>query len=56
MLNIITGGISSVKAYLSGQLKIKGDILIAQEMNENFLLFEGKKKIRKYLKQFKSKI
>ncbi|PHZ07352.1 uncharacterized protein RHIMIDRAFT_209408 [Rhizopus microsporus ATCC 52813] len=36
LLNFITGGMTGVKAYMAGRIKVRGDLVLAQKLEEVF--------------------
>ncbi|KAI7865502.1 hypothetical protein BDF14DRAFT_1730213 [Spinellus fusiger] len=51
LLNFITGGMSGVKAYMSGRIKVKGDLILAQRLEDLFEKANGKERVLEFLKQ-----
>ncbi|GAA5798874.1 hypothetical protein HPULCUR_004281 [Helicostylum pulchrum] len=42
LLNFITGGLTGVKAYMVGRIKVRGDLVLAQRLEEVFEKAGGK--------------
>ncbi|KAJ3327027.1 hypothetical protein HDU76_012421 [Blyttiomyces sp. JEL0837] len=51
ILNFITGGLSGVKAYVSGRVKVVGDLQVALQLEEVFNKTGGVEKAMRFLKE-----
>ncbi|KAJ3162493.1 hypothetical protein HK101_000744 [Irineochytrium annulatum] len=56
LLNIVAGGLSGLKAYLSGRMKIVGDMQLAFQLEEIFVKAGGVEKVLKFLKDHHIKL
>ena len=43
LVNFITGGMTGVKAYMTGKIKVRGDLMLAQRLEEVFEKAGGRK-------------
>ncbi|KAI9321707.1 SCP2 sterol-binding domain-containing protein [Dichotomocladium elegans] len=43
LVNFITGGMTGVKAYMTGKIKVRGDLMLAQRLEEVFEMAGGRK-------------
>ncbi|GAA5807483.1 hypothetical protein MFLAVUS_000844 [Mucor flavus] len=50
LLNFITGGMTGVKAYMTGKIKVKGDLLLAQRLEEIFEKLGGRERAIDFIK------
>ncbi|CAO3611293.1 hypothetical protein MBANPS3_000017 [Mucor bainieri] len=50
LLNFITGGMTGVKAYMTGKIKVKGDLLLAQRLEEVFEKLGGRERAIDFIK------
>ncbi|KAG2201419.1 hypothetical protein INT47_001468 [Mucor saturninus] len=50
LLNFITGGMTGVKAYMTGRIKVKGDLLLAQRLEEVFEKLGGRERAIDFIK------
>ncbi|KAJ3089402.1 hypothetical protein HK102_006477 [Quaeritorhiza haematococci] len=50
LLNFVTGGLTGLKAYSSNRLKILGDLIVAQQLEEVFVKAGGVEKVMMFLK------
>ncbi|CEP07809.1 hypothetical protein [Parasitella parasitica] len=50
LLNFITGGLTGVKAYMAGRIKIRGDLVLAQRLEEVFERAGGRDRALEFLK------
>ncbi|KAJ3009698.1 hypothetical protein HKX48_007792 [Thoreauomyces humboldtii] len=55
ILNFITGGLPALKAYTSQRVKIIGDLLLAQQLEDVFAKAGGAEKVAGFLKNAKAK-
>ncbi|KAL0078783.1 hypothetical protein J3Q64DRAFT_1733422 [Phycomyces blakesleeanus] len=51
LLNFITGGMSGVKAYMSGKIKVRGDLILAQRLEEVFEKAGGRDRALEFIKK-----
>ncbi len=50
LLNLISGGLTGIHAYTSGKLKVKGDLSLAQQLEQVFQKAGGVEKVMFFLK------
>ncbi|KAI8642929.1 hypothetical protein BD408DRAFT_343455 [Parasitella parasitica] len=50
LLNFITGGLTGVKAYTAGRIKVRGDLVLAQKLEEVFERAGGKDRALEFIK------
>ena len=50
IINFITGGLHGVKAYVSGKVKILGDLQLALDLEQVFFKTGGVEKVMTFLK------
>ncbi|CEP09104.1 hypothetical protein [Parasitella parasitica] len=50
LLNFITGGMTGVKAYMTGKIKVRGDLLLAQRLEEVFEKLGGRERAIEFIK------
>ncbi|KAK4520270.1 isocitrate dehydrogenase (NAD(+)) idh1 [Mucor velutinosus] len=50
LLNFITGGLTGVKAYMAGRIKVRGDLVLAQRLEEVFERAGGRDRALEFLK------
>ncbi|KAI9105694.1 hypothetical protein DFS34DRAFT_644494 [Phlyctochytrium arcticum] len=53
ILNFITGGLPALKAYTSQRVRVVGDLLLAQQLEEVFTKAGGPEKTMKFLERVK---
>ncbi|KAI8984228.1 hypothetical protein BDF20DRAFT_858708 [Mycotypha africana] len=51
LLNFITGGMTGVKAYMTGKIKVKGDLLLAQKLEEVFEKVGGRERAIEFIQK-----
>ncbi|KAI8990099.1 hypothetical protein BDB01DRAFT_848190 [Pilobolus umbonatus] len=51
LLHFITGGMNGVRAYMTGKIKVKGDLMLAQRLEEVFQKLGGKERAIEFIKQ-----
>ncbi|KAI8096102.1 hypothetical protein BDF21DRAFT_407465 [Thamnidium elegans] len=51
LLNFITGGLTGVKAYMVGRIKVRGDLVLAQRLEEVFEKAGGKERALEFIKK-----
>ncbi|KAI8886273.1 hypothetical protein K501DRAFT_244540 [Backusella circina FSU 941] len=51
LLNFITGGLTGVKAYMVGRIKVRGDLLLAQKLEEVFEKAGGRDRALEFIKK-----
>lgn len=56
LLNFVSGGLSGIKAVASGQIKIIGDLELAQKLEQVFESAGGVEKTMKFIQEWKSKL
>ncbi|CDS11298.1 hypothetical protein LRAMOSA03561 [Lichtheimia ramosa] len=49
MVNLLTGGMTGIKAYMTGKIKIKGDLLLAQQLEQVFEKANGRKRAMTFI-------
>ncbi|KAI8070609.1 uncharacterized protein B0P05DRAFT_550369 [Gilbertella persicaria] len=50
LLNFITGGLTGVKAYMVGRIKVQGDLVLAQKLEEVFEKAGGRDRALEFMK------
>ncbi|KAF1804058.1 hypothetical protein V8B55DRAFT_1510834 [Mucor lusitanicus] len=50
LLNFITGGLTGVKAYMVGRIKVRGDLVLAQRLEEVFERAGGRDRALEFIK------
>ncbi|CAO3699740.1 unnamed protein product [Rhizopus microsporus] len=50
LLNFITGGLTGVKAYMAGRIKVRGDLVLAQKLEEVFEKAGGRERAIEFMK------
>ncbi|KAG1474934.1 hypothetical protein G6F56_000046 [Rhizopus delemar] len=50
LLNFITGGMTGVKAYVAGRIKVRGDLVLAQKLEQFFEKAEGRERAIEFMK------
>ncbi|KAG1036207.1 hypothetical protein G6F43_013090 [Rhizopus delemar] len=50
LLNFITGGMTGVKAYVAGRIKVRGDLVLAQRLEEVFEKAGGRERAIEFMK------
>ncbi|ORE02268.1 hypothetical protein BCV72DRAFT_215604 [Rhizopus microsporus var. microsporus] len=50
LLNFITGGMTGVKAYMAGRIKVRGDLVLAQKLEEVFEKAGGRERAIEFMK------
>ncbi|KAI7905214.1 uncharacterized protein BX663DRAFT_502131 [Cokeromyces recurvatus] len=50
LLNFIIGGMTGVRAYMTGKIKVKGDLLLAQRLEEVFEKLDGRERAIEFVK------
>ncbi|KAG1150718.1 hypothetical protein G6F37_011015 [Rhizopus arrhizus] len=51
LITFITGGLTGIKAYMTGRIKVKGDLLLAQKLEEVFKKMGGRERAMDFIKQ-----
>ncbi|KAI7857569.1 hypothetical protein BDC45DRAFT_435334 [Circinella umbellata] len=51
LVNFITGGMTGVKAYMTGKIKVRGDLMLAQRLEEVFEKAGGRKRALDFIKE-----
>ncbi|KAI9354919.1 hypothetical protein BD770DRAFT_420674 [Pilaira anomala] len=51
LLNFITGGLTGVKAYMVGRIKVRGDLVLAQRLEQVFEKAGGKDRALEFIKK-----
>ncbi|CDH54307.1 hypothetical protein RO3G_13053 [Lichtheimia corymbifera JMRC:FSU:9682] len=51
MVNLLTGGMTGVKAYMTGRIKVRGDLLLAQQLEQVFEKANGRKRALTFLRE-----
>ncbi|KAG2184241.1 hypothetical protein INT44_009256 [Umbelopsis vinacea] len=51
LVNFVTGGLTGVRAYMSGKIKVRGDLMLAQKLEEVFNKTGGQERALEFLKQ-----
>ncbi|KAG0171395.1 hypothetical protein DFQ28_001065 [Apophysomyces sp. BC1034] len=51
LLNFITGGMTGVKAYMTGKIKVRGDLILAQRLEEVFEKAGGRDRAMEFIKK-----
>ncbi|KAF7724026.1 hypothetical protein EC973_001433 [Apophysomyces ossiformis] len=51
LLNFITGGMTGVKAYMTGKIKVRGDLILAQRLEEVFEKAGGRDRALEFIKK-----
>ncbi|KAI8888682.1 hypothetical protein K501DRAFT_240310 [Backusella circina FSU 941] len=51
LVNFITGGMTGVRAYMTGKIKVKGDLLLAQRLEEVFEKLGGRERAIEFIKK-----
>ncbi|KAG0749786.1 hypothetical protein G6F57_005821 [Rhizopus arrhizus] len=51
LITFITGGLTGIKAYMTGRIKVKGDLLLAQKLEEVFEKMGGRERAMDFIKQ-----
>ena len=51
LLKMITGGMNGIKAYTTKKVAIKGDMVLARQVEQLFVKAGGVQKVMKYMKQ-----
>ncbi|KAI8145927.1 hypothetical protein BJV82DRAFT_666483 [Fennellomyces sp. T-0311] len=49
LINFITGGMTGVKAYMTGKIKVRGDLMLAQRLEEVFEKADGRKRAIEFI-------
>ncbi|CAO3699355.1 unnamed protein product [Rhizopus stolonifer] len=50
LLNFITGGLTGMKAYVAGRIKIRGDLVMAQKLEQVFEKAGGRERAIEFMK------
>ncbi|GAN05439.1 conserved hypothetical protein [Mucor ambiguus] len=50
LLNFVTGGLTGVKAYMVGRIKVRGDLVLAQRLEEVFERAGGRDRALEFIK------
>ncbi|CAO3659943.1 unnamed protein product [Umbelopsis ramanniana] len=56
LVNFVTGGLTGVRAYMSGKIKVRGDLMLAQKLEEIFNKTGGQERALDFLKQNEKEI
>ncbi|KAH8548709.1 hypothetical protein BGW37DRAFT_506055 [Umbelopsis sp. PMI_123] len=56
LVNFVTGGMTGVRAYMSGKIKVRGDLMLAQRLEEIFNKTGGQERALQFLKQNEKEI
>ncbi|GAB5586976.1 hypothetical protein Unana1_01876 [Umbelopsis nana] len=56
LVNFVTGGMTGVRAYMSGKLKVRGDLMLAQRLEEVFNKTGGQERALEFLKKNEKEI
>ncbi|KAJ2961368.1 hypothetical protein NQZ79_g3343 [Umbelopsis isabellina] len=56
LVNFVTGGMTGVRAYMSGKLKVRGDLMLAQKLEEVFNKTGGQERALDFLKKNEKQI
>ncbi|KAJ8661137.1 hypothetical protein O0I10_002884 [Lichtheimia ornata] len=51
LVNFITGGMTGVKAYMTGKIKVRGDLILAQKLEDIFEKAGGRDRAIAFIKQ-----
>ncbi|KAI8059116.1 hypothetical protein BC940DRAFT_248145 [Gongronella butleri] len=51
LLNFITGGLTGIKAYVNRRIKIRGDLVLAQSLENLFEKSGGRERALEYMKK-----
>ncbi|KAI9489311.1 hypothetical protein BDB00DRAFT_770870 [Zychaea mexicana] len=51
LVNFITGGMTGVKAYMTGKIKVRGDLMLAQRLEEVFEKAGGRQRAMDFIKE-----
>ncbi|KAI9272613.1 hypothetical protein BY458DRAFT_508770 [Sporodiniella umbellata] len=51
LLNFITGGLTGVKAYVAGKIKVRGDLILAQKLEQVFEKAGGRDRAIEFMKK-----
>ncbi|KAG2177303.1 hypothetical protein INT43_007960 [Umbelopsis isabellina] len=56
LVNFVTGGMTGVRAYMSGKLKVRGDLMLAQKLEDVFNKTGGQERALEFLKKNEQQI
>ncbi|CAM0135605.1 hypothetical protein VKS41_005256 [Umbelopsis sp. WA50703] len=56
LVNFVTGGMTGVRAYMSGKLKVRGDLMLAQKLEDVFNKTGGQERALDFLKKNEKQI
>ncbi|KAI7885403.1 hypothetical protein K492DRAFT_123924 [Lichtheimia hyalospora FSU 10163] len=51
LVNFITGGMTGVKAYMTGKIKVRGDLILAQKLEDIFEKAGGRDRAIAFIKE-----
>lgn len=50
LINLVTGGMTGIKAYMSGKIKVRGDLMLAQRLEEVFDKANGRERAMEFIR------
>ncbi|CAO3678413.1 unnamed protein product [Umbelopsis vinacea] len=56
LVSFVTGGMTGVRAYMSGKLKVRGDLMLAQRLEEVFNKTGGQERAMEFMKKNEKQI